>query len=175
MMVSSLTLPDALMTLDSNTPAALRPHDHDACIDAALAAAEQTCKEQGLRLTPIRRRVLELVWQSHRPVGAYELLEALSADGRRAMPPTVYRALDFLVNAGLVHRLATLNAFVGCHDPLHPHQGQFLICGDCRRVVEFHSGSVNRSLDRKARNLGFELTEQNVELLGRCSDCRDAH
>lgn len=163
------------MTANSQAPTALRKHDHDACIEQALARAEQTCREQGLRLTPIRRRVLELVWQSHRPAGAYDLLEQLSEDGRRAMPPTVYRALDFLLNAGLVHRLATLNAFVGCDDPLRPHHGQFLICEDCRRVVEFHSGSVNRSLDRKARDLGFELTEQSVELVGRCSDCRAAH
>lgn len=150
-------------------------HDHASCIDSALAAAEETCRRQGLRLTPIRRRVLELVWQNHQPVGAYDLLEQLSREGRRAMPPTVYRALDFLVSAGLVHRLATLNAYVGCSHPDHAHQGQFLICSDCRTVVEMESSSIGRSLQREAAALGFRVQVQNVELTGLCPECTAAH
>ncbi len=151
-------------------------HDHAECIDAALTHAEDTCRRLGLRFTPIRRRVLELIWQNHEPVGAYDLLDQLSRDGRRAMPPTVYRALEFLVAAGLVHRLATLNAFVGCAHPDHAHQGQFLICRNCRRVVEMESPKVGRSLKREAEALGFSIEEQSIELTGLCPDCSsEAH
>ncbi|NAT18288.1 Fur family transcriptional regulator, partial [Pseudomonas syringae pv. actinidifoliorum] len=102
-----------------NTPLASRPHDHSHCVHSALAEAETLCTQQGLRLTTLRRRVLELVWQSHKPLGAYDILAVLSEeDGRRAAPPTVYRALDFSSwKNGLVHRIASLNAFTGCNHP----------------------------------------------------------
>ena len=99
----------------SEIPAFARPrHDHDHCVANALAAAEQVCATRGLKLTPLRRRVLELVWAGHGPVGAYDLLQALAeGDARAVQPPTVYRALEFLREAGLVHRIDTLNAFIG--------------------------------------------------------------
>lgn len=89
------------------TPLASRPHDHSHCVHTALSEADTLCTQKGLRLTALRRRVLELVWQSHKPLGAYDILGVLSEqDGRRAAPPTVYRALDFLLENGLVHRIA---------------------------------------------------------------------
>jgi Fur family zinc uptake transcriptional regulator len=100
------------------TPIASRPHDHSHCVHSALSEADTLCAQKGLRLTALRRRVLELVWQSHKPLGAYDILAVLSEqDGRRAAPPTVYRALDFLLENGLVHRISSLNAFVGCVHP----------------------------------------------------------
>ena len=111
----------------SIAPLASRPHDHSHCVHSALSEADVLCAQKGLRLTALRRRVLELVWQSHKPLGAYDILAVLSEqDGRRAAPPTVYRALDFLLDNGLVHRIASLNAFIGCSHPEHAHQGQFL-------------------------------------------------
>ena len=107
-----------------DTPLACLPHDHSQCVDSALADADALCARQGVRLTALRRRVLELVWQSHKPLGAYDILGTLSEeDGRRAAPPTVYRALDFLMENGLIHRIASLNAFIGCVRPEHSHQG----------------------------------------------------
>ena len=104
--------------LTSNTPLACLPHDHSRCVAEALAEAEALCAKQGTRLTTLRKRVLELVWASHKPLGAYDILGVLSEeDGRRAAPPTVYRALDFLLENGLVHRIASLNAFIGCVHP----------------------------------------------------------
>ena len=97
-------------------------HDHDHCIETALGDAESVCIERGVRLTVLRKRVLEIVWQSHRPLGAYAILDVLAADGRRAAPPTVYRALDFLQENGLVHRIASMNAFVGCPMPDRRHR-----------------------------------------------------
>lgn len=97
----------------TQAPLASRPHDHSRCVTHALTEAESICTRQGLRLTALRKRVLELVWHSHKPLGAYDILGVLSEeDGRRAAPPTVYRALDFLLENGLVHRIASLNAFI---------------------------------------------------------------
>ena len=93
-------------------------HNHDDCIDAALTAAENHCQALGVNLTAQRRQVLGLVWRSHRPIGAYEIINALAMiDGKRVAPPTVYRALDFLTKQGLIHRVESLNAFIGCPDP----------------------------------------------------------
>ena len=147
-------------------------HDHDRCVRRALARAEQVCGERKARLTPIRRRVLELVWSSHRPVLAYDLLDSLRDEQRRAAPPTVYRALDFLLDLGLIHRLESLNAFVGCEDPERSHDGQFLICDACRRVAEIDAPEIGRAVDRNATGAGFEVRRRVIEVRGLCRSCR---
>ena len=147
-------------------------HDHGDCIEQALATAEKICRERGLRLTRIRRRVLELVWNSHKPVGAYDILEVLGRDGKRSAPPTVYRALDFLIEADLVHRLDSLNAYVGCAHPHSAHTGQFLICRDCRSVAELDDKEISAVVDRKASELGFSAVRQMLEIQGLCPECR---
>ena len=134
------------------------PADHHLCISSALEQAETLCKDRNVRLTPIRHRVLELVWQQHRPVGAYDLLEQLQEQGRVA-PPTVYRALDFLQQQGLIHRLESLNAFVGCSHPQHPHEGQFLICQSCRSLVEITDSEISRTIKKSADNSGFRALQ----------------
>ena len=159
----------------SITPLANRPHDHSHCVHSALAEADALCTRQGLRLTALRRRVLELVWQSHKPLGAYDILAVLSEqDGRRAAPPTVYRALDFLLDNGLVHRIASLNAFIGCIHPEHPHQGQFLICRSCHTAIELEQPSIAEAIEAAARNVGFAVEGQTVEVVGLCTPCRSA-
>jgi len=147
-------------------------HNHSDCIEQALATAEKLCRERGLRLTRIRRRVLELVWNSHKPVGAYDILEVLGRDGKRSAPPTVYRALDFLIEADLVHRLDSLNAYVGCAHPHSAHTGQFLICRDCRSVAELDDKEISAVVDRKASELGFSAVRQMLEIQGLCPACR---
>jgi Fur family zinc uptake transcriptional regulator len=147
-------------------------HNHRQCIAQALQTAEAVCSARGLRLTPIRRRVLELVWREHDPVGAYEILGMLAReDGRPAAPPTVYRALEFLCEAGLVHRLDSLNAFVGCDRAAHAHIGQFLVCNDCHRVAEIEDPGVHRALGKAASQAGFRLNAA-IELKGQCQECR---
>lgn len=147
-------------------------HNHDACVQNALDKAERVCAERGMNLTAQRRRILELVWASHRPVGAYDILEAMSADGKRYAPPTVYRALEFLIEAGLVHRLDSLNAYVGCPDPTHAHSGQFLICAECRCVLEISDTAIQTSIREHATKLGFEAESVGLEVQGLCSACR---
>ena len=159
----------------TDTPLASRPHDHSRCVSHALAEAEAICARQGRRLTALRKRVLELVWASHKPLGAYDILGVLSeADGRRAAPPTVYRALDFLLENGLVHRIASLNAFIGCIHPEHPHQGQFLICRSCHTAIELEQPSIAEPIEAAARNVGFAVEGQTVEVVGLCTPCRSA-
>ncbi len=149
-------------------------HDHANCVADAIARAEALCQEQGLRLTARRRRVLELVWPSHCPVSAYDILETLSQDGKRRAPPTVYRALDFLIDAGLVHRLDSLNAYIGCADPSHAHVGQFLICTNCRLVEELDAKEIEQLVGTTASQHGFAAESFGLEVQGRCRSCSAA-
>jgi Fur family zinc uptake transcriptional regulator len=152
-------------------PVSWGEHDHAGCIEEALRFAEEACLARGARLTDLRRRVLELIWSDHRPVGAYALLEQLER-GVRAAPPTVYRALDFLQEHGLVHRLASLNAYVGCMRPGQPHAGQFLICESCQNLAELGDDLIDQAIASSARANGFEPSRQMVEVLGLCPRCR---
>jgi len=146
-------------------------HDHEDCIRDAVHAAEELCAARGLRFTPLRKRVLELVWRSHKPVGAYELLDAIKAERSNAAPPTIYRALDFLLENGLVHRLESLNAYVGCDQPEAPHTAQFLICKQCRRVAELNDDAISRRVRSSAASAGFRSERQTLEVTGTCKDC----
>lgn len=146
-------------------------HDHDHCVAEAIATAVQICRERGLRFTEQRRRVLELVWNSHKPVGAYDILDQINRAGGKVAPPTVYRALDFLIEADLVHRLDSLNAFVGCPDPSTPHTGQFLICRECRSVAELDDREIDKMVRQSASNLGFTAIHQTLEIEGICRNC----
>ena len=146
-------------------------HEHQGCIADALARAEAVCRQRGARLTPLRRRVLELVWGSHRAVKAYDLLAALGDAEGAAKPPTVYRTLEFLMDLGLVHRIDSLNAFVGCPQPNRRHSAQFLICGGCGEVSEMNAASIDRAVADQAAGSGFALSRQIIELHGKCPHC----
>ena len=148
-------------------------HDHRHCVANALDDAKAVCAERGARLTPVRRRVLEIIWQSHRPLGAYAILEVLAREGHSSAPPTVYRALEFLLKHGLVHRLSSLNAFTGCTSPGHPGAGQFLLCTICGTVAELNDVTVDRAIKRSAAEEGFISRAHTVEISGICLYCRD--
>ena len=150
-------------------------HQHATCIDEAINTAEATCRQRGGRLTAIRRRVLELVWASHEPVKAYDVLDILRNERSSAAPPTVYRALDFLQEEGLVHKIESLNAYVGCGKPGHMEGGQFLICSDCGEVAELADSDLVTLIRNQAEQLGFAIEEQVVEIKGRCAQCLPAN
>ena len=139
----------------------------------ALEAAERLCARRGARLTEIRRRVLELVWRSHQPVGAYAILERLGRERGRVAPPTVYRALDFLIAHGLVHRIASLNAYIGCAHPGRDHIGQFLVCSACGSAAELDDRRIDRAIRSGAEAAGFAVERPVIELAGRCPNCRE--
>lgn len=147
-------------------------HDHGACVRAALDRAAAICAERGVKLTELRRRVLELVLDRHAPVGAYDILQRLAEERGRVAPPTVYRALDFLVSQGLVHRIDSRNAFVGCSRADGTHRACFLLCRDCGAIAEVVDPDLDAAVQALARRAGFEVDRQIVELEGRCAVCR---
>lgn len=159
------------MPASASLPALTADHDHGRCIDRALEAAAALCRTRGARFTPLRRRVFEIVWQSHKPLGAYAILDVLARDGRRPLPPTVYRALDFLQGHGLVHRIPSLNAYIGCVEPGRAHGGQYLICRSCGTVAELTDPALSVGLTGTARGHGFTVETVLTEAVGLCPDC----
>jgi Fur family zinc uptake transcriptional regulator len=151
---------------------AFEPHDHRRCVQAALKEATRVCQERKGRLTPQRQRVLELIWNSHKPVGAYAVLEQLRGEGYNGAPPTVYRALEFLLEFGLIHRIESLNAYIGCTHPGAEHSTQFLICSHCQKVAELDDPKVNRAIISTATRLGFSAVNPVIEIRGLCSECQ---
>lgn len=145
-------------------------------VASIIQEVEQVCARRELRLTPTRRRVLELIVSAEGPVKAYDLLDLLSReDGenqRRTAPPTVYRALDFLLDNHFIHRLERLNAFVCCVHPEKAHNGQFLICQKCDTVIELPGKNLSREVLDAAKEQGFAADKQVVEVYGRCHSCQ---
>ena len=146
-------------------------HDHHRCITVAIAQAGNICERRGARFTRLRRRVLEIVWRSHKPLGAYEILRTLGTEGESTAPPTVYRALDFLLEHGLTHRISSLNAFVGCASPGHAGAVQFLICRECGAAAELNDRKVENVIARSAASIGFRAVNHVVEIAGLCPNC----
>lgn len=147
-------------------------HDHRACISGAVAAASAYCREHGLRLTPVRRRVLEILLAAHRAMGAYDLLEHLRAEGLGSTPPQAYRALDFLVAHGFAHRIEGLNAFIACTHPRERHAPVFLICARCGLVAEADLEPGAGFLGELAGQTGFAIERTVIEAQGICAGCR---
>jgi len=150
-------------------------HDHARCAADAIAHAETVCEQRGQRFTPIRRQVLEALLASHRPLGAYDVIEELAKRVARPAPVTVYRALDFLMEQGLVHRIESRNAFLAC---AHNHEASssvaFLICERCGAVGEIAAASVTQPLIDSARISGFAPKMAVVEITGVCVNCGKA-
>ncbi|UWQ17753.1 transcriptional repressor [Jannaschia sp. M317] len=152
------------------TPLGFDPHNHAHCIRDAVAAAQDHCAAEGLHLTPVRRRVLELLLDRHRAMGAYDILDVLRAEGLGSQPPVAYRALEFLTKHGFAHRIERLNAFVACTHPAAPHDPAFLICRKCEAVAET---AADARLGRAAADTGFHVEETVVEMQGLCPKCQD--
>ncbi len=163
---------------DSKNPAdpglAFETHDHAHCADGVLARAEALSAERGARLTPVRRRALEILLESHRAMGAYEVLDRLADAGFGNQPPVAYRALDFLVDQGLAHRIRRLNAFAACMHPGHAHSPAFFICKSCDAVAEAPDDAVRRTMEDAAARIGFVVERTNIEALGLCPTCAGA-
>jgi Fur family transcriptional regulator, zinc uptake regulator len=149
-------------------------HDHGRCTADALQHAERVCELRAQKFTPIRRQVLEALLSSHRPLGAYEVIDELSKSMPRPAPITVYRALDFLMENGLVHRIESRNAFLACaHDHDAAAMVAFLICERCGSVGEIPAAPVAQSLNAAARATGFAPKMSVVEITGICAHCQN--
>jgi len=146
-------------------------HDHRVCMDDAMQRARDLCAERKLRLTPIREKVLQIIWHSHRPVGAYDVLDELSRSHKAARPPTVYRAIDFLKAEGFIHKIESLNAYLGCVEAGAPHTGYFLICRECGITEEIADPRLDQVLNAAAEDAHFLPEQKTVEISGLCAKC----
>ena len=148
-------------------------HDHARCVASALSAAETWCAAEDLRLTPVRRKALEILLKEHRALGAYEVLDRLREAGFGSQPPVAYRALEFLVTHGFAHRVERLNAFIACARPGEAHAPAFMICRLCDTVAEATSTASKGALGDAARAAGFVIEQTVVEAEGVCPACAE--
>ncbi|WP_374390922.1 Fur family transcriptional regulator [Tabrizicola sp.] len=151
---------------------AFAAHDHAHCAHDALERAETLTRASGARLTPVRRRVLEILLEEHKALGAYDVLSRLATEGFGNQPPVAYRALEFLVEQGLAHRIQRLNAFTACVHPGEDHAPAFLICRTCHMVAEAEASAARASLEDEAARAGFQVERSTIEALGLCPNCR---
>ena len=149
-------------------------HDHAHCTGDVMARAEAITAANGARLTPVRRRVLEILLEAHRAMGAYDVLQRLAAEGFGNQPPVAYRALEFLEEHGLAHRIRRLNAFAACMHPGEAHAPAFLICRACDRVAEAPAEPIRAALSAAAAVVGFTVEGSNIEAVGLCPACAEA-
>ncbi|MCT4555434.1 MAG: transcriptional repressor [Pelagimonas sp.] len=152
-------------------PIGFEHHDHDSCIASGLAAAEDTCKDKGLQLTPVRRKALEILLSEHRAMGAYDVLARLREAGLGSQPPVAYRALDFLVSHGFAHRIELLNAYIACSHPGERHAPVFLICRGCDTVAEAPGKAATSALSAAVAETGFVPSRVLMEAEGQCPSC----
>lgn len=149
----------------------VKTHNHQHCITQACLQADTICNERGVRFTPLRKRVLELLWHTHKPAKAYDILEILHQEDRSAKPSTVYRTLDFLQEVGLVHKVDSLNAYVGCAHPNSNSHCQFMICRVCGNVTESSNAIVFSAITENAARYHFHVERQIIEMHGVCEEC----
>jgi Fur family zinc uptake transcriptional regulator len=149
-------------------------HDHQACTTKAIKIAEDHCIKHKLKFTPVRRKVLEILLEEHRAIGAYAILEKLRLDGFSSQPPVAYRALDFLVEHGFSHKIERLNAFVACSHPGASHTPAFMICRQCDAVAETESEASDSELSKIAKSSGFKIEQTVIEAEGVCHICTDS-
>lgn len=150
-------------------PLGFSRHDHTLCVRSALAAADARCAELKVQLTPVRRRVLEILLETHAAMGAYDVLARLDAEGLGSKPPVAYRALSFLVEHGFVHRIERLNAFIACAHPGAHHDPAFMICRGCGTVAE---AQADAAMAQPAALSGFQVEQTVIEAEGLCPACQ---
>ncbi len=148
-------------------------HDHGLCLEEAMERARKAFDAKGLKLTPLRQSVFSEIAGSHRAIGAYEVLEKLAVRGERLAPISVYRAIDALVEVGLVHRFESRNAFFACHTG-HEGRQMVLACEACGRVAEVGGPEVFSGIERAASLASFTPRRSVVEVWGLCAACTAA-
>ncbi len=148
-------------------------HDHGSCIEQAIARARKVCEARGIRFTPLREALLRVLMASHTALGAYDVIDRMNEQGRRLAPISVYRIIDVLVEAGLVHRLESKNAYFAC---LSRHENGasmvVLICEACDRVAEAEVPGASGAIEAITEDAGFSVSATVLEVQGRCPDCR---
>ena len=150
-----------------------RQHDHQVCVEACIKHAEAACHDHNERFTENRRAVLELLLAGHRPLGAYEIVEQFDWKNRRPAPAQIYRALAFLESLGLIHRIASRNAYLACSRPGRHKGTVFLVCEQCESVAELEGTQMLSAIDNLSEGSGFEPHTHLIEVCGLCPECSD--
>lgn len=153
-----------------------KPHNHNRCVQNALSETRALLQKQGVNFTPLREKILGIIWQNQHPIGAYDILAKLAnQEERHTQPPTIYRILVFLQKYGLVHKLPSINSYIGCSNPsVNPesaHWGCFFICNNCRATIEVESSHVTSATQSCAAHHDFSLSNSPIELTGLCHNC----
>ncbi|GAA3942507.1 Fur family transcriptional regulator [Litoribacillus peritrichatus] len=147
-------------------------HNHHQCQTSAVEQARRLCEEQGVRFTKLREQLFTLIWESHKPVTAYKLLDQIKDSDFSATPPTVYRTLDFLLEQGLIHRINSLNAFIGCCQPGARHTGTFIICERCEHAQEVDHANILHAIQQVSEQHHFQMKSYVTEVYGLCPQCQ---
>jgi Fur family transcriptional regulator, zinc uptake regulator len=152
-----------------------RDHDHALCMDGALWRAKTRCLDMGIKWTALRERVFLQIAMSHKPVSAYDLIESLAKEGKRLAPVSVYRILEVLQQAGLVHRLESRNAFFAC---MTEHESArktiTFICEGCEYVFELDAPEAYRAIGDATLAARFTPRRTMIEVSGLCYECHEA-
>ena len=151
-----------------------RQHDHQVCIEECIKHAEEACIDQKEQFTENRRAVLKILLACHRPLGAYEIVEKFDWKDRRPAPAQIYRALAFLESLGLIHRIASRNAYLACSRPGHQKGVMFLVCEQCKLVSEIECRQMLTAIDNLSASSGFVVRTHVVEVSGLCPVCSDS-
>lgn len=147
-------------------------HTHHKCIDEAIKKAKALCHANKVFLTPLRQAILELIWQSHSPLKAYDILKQLKATNSSARPITIYRSLDFLIENKMIHKIESQNSFFGCSHPGEHRNCYFTICQKCRAVKELCNDEFSSRIQEQIKKSNFQTKNIILEIQGLCSDCR---
>lgn len=146
-------------------------HNHSKCIESGIKQAEEICLKLNVKFTKLRKKVLELIWESHKPIKAYEILERLKQDEKIGQPITVYRILDFFLEIKMIHKIESQNAFLACSHPGAAHNCYFLICKKCNNITEACKDDLTSKLQSIASNNSFIIHDFTIEIQGICSNC----
>ncbi len=146
-------------------------HNHKDCISTSLFELEKYCKESNQKLSKVRRKVLEILLESHKALGAYEILDKLKANGFPSQPPVAYRAINFLLQVGFVHKIEKFNSYIACSNPGKFHKPAFLICRKCNLVSETNQKTSNQKIFLEAKNNNFFVENSIIEIIGVCQNC----
>lgn len=145
---------------------------HKNCIEEAMNKAAIICQDRGLRFTDLRKKVLKMIWQNHEPTKAYDIIGKIKEGKGAAKPPTVYRTLDFLQENGLIHKLESMNAYIGCEHPLGHKECYFLICRKCNEIKECCNISFSNEIKNITKKNKFKAKRISLEIYGECKECR---